>query len=430
MRLKTKIHLLTTLLMLVILVATNSGIYFLYEKLADNTEEKQLQQRADELSTALSQLDEQSNLQQVLRAYMPTDGAVYIYDREQLKMKVQTTLNMPDVPYITYDMPVIWTDGTVVQVELMQSMEEVANMMGLLKIILVVVTLVAMIPIFLASLALSRLILQPLERLSQTMKKSAETGTYEKIEILDKNRDELTEISYTFNGMMEKLEQHYQKQQQFVSNASHELKTPITVIESYAKLLLRRGFDNKEVAQESLQAIVNESAHMHEMVLQLLDLAKNKEQLAVHYVQLELNPLLKKAASQMQQAYHRSFIVDTEMPKYIYSDEKIVKQLLFILLDNARKYSDGEVQLRATETPSHVLITIQDFGIGIPEAHIPHLFERFYRVAEDSNRKTGGTGLGLAIAQELANQLAITIEVKSIVGKGSSFTLHVPKEEQ
>lgn len=93
---------------------------------------------------------------------------------------------------------------------------------------------------------------------------------------------------------MEKLEQHYQKQQQFVSNASHELKTPITVIESYAKLLLRRGFDNKEVAQESLQAIVNESAHMHEMVLQLLDLAKNKEQLAVHYVQLELNPLLKK----------------------------------------------------------------------------------------------------------------------------------------
>ena len=76
--------------------------------------------------------------------------------------------------------------------------------------------------------------------------------------------------------MMEKLEQHYQKQQEFVSNASHELKTPITVIESYAKLLLRRGFDNREVAQESLQAIANESSRMHEMVLQLLELAKTK----------------------------------------------------------------------------------------------------------------------------------------------------------
>lgn len=75
----------------------------------------------------LSQLDRQTNLQQVLRAYMPTDGAVYIYDGEQLKMKVQTKLNMPDVPYITFDMPAIWTDGTVVQVELKQSMEDVAK---------------------------------------------------------------------------------------------------------------------------------------------------------------------------------------------------------------------------------------------------------------------------------------------------------------
>ncbi|MGN4126956.1 ATP-binding protein [Lysinibacillus sphaericus] len=430
MRLKTKIHLLTTLLMLVILMATNSGIYFLYEKFAYNTEEKQLQQRADELSMTLSQLDQNTNLQQVLRAYMPTDGAVYIYEGEQLKMKVQTELNMPDVPYITFDMPVIWADGTVVQVELLQSMEEVAKMMGLLKIILVVVTIVAVIPLLLASLALSQLILQPLERLSQTMKKSAATGQYEKIEIANKNSDELTEISHTFNGMMEKLEQHYQKQQQFVSNASHELKTPITVIESYAKLLLRRGFDNKEVTQESLQAIVNESTRMHEMVLQLLDLAKNKEHLDVQWVQLELDVLLKKVASQMQQAYHRSFNVDTVLPKYVYSDEKMLKQLLFILLDNARKYSDSEVQLRATETSSHVLITIQDFGVGIPQAHIPHLFERFYRVGEDRNRKTGGTGLGLAIAQELAQQLNITIEVESVVGEGSCFTLRVPKEEQ
>ncbi len=430
MRLKTKIHLLTTLLMLVILVATNSGIYFLYEKFAYNTEEKQLQQRADELSMTLSQLDQQTNLQQVLRAYMPTDGAVYIYDGEHLKMKVQTKLNMPDVPYITFDMPVIWTDGTVVQVELMQSMEDVEKMMGLLKIILIVVTLVASIPILLASLALSRLILHPLEHLSQTMQKSAATGKYEKIEIHDKHGDELTEISHTFNGMMEKLEQHYQKQQQFVSNASHELKTPITVIESYAKLLLRRGVDNKEVAQESLQVIANESARMHEMVLKLLDLAKNKEHLDVQWGQLELNSLLKKVASQMQQAYQRPFIVDAEIPKYIYSDEKMFKQLLFILLDNARKYSEGEVKLRATETASHVFVSIKDFGAGIPDEHIPHLFDRFYRVGEDRNRKTGGTGLGLAIAQELAQQLNMTIEVESVVGEGSCFTLRVPKEAQ
>ena len=430
MRLKTKIHLLTTLLMLVMLVATNSGIYFLYDKFAYNTEYKQLQARANELSSTLSQLNEQTNLQQVLRAYMPTNGAVYIYDEQHVIMKVQSTLEMPDVPYISFTMPAIWIDGTVVQIKLKQSVEEVASTLGLLKVILVVVSIVATIPIFLASLALGRLILLPLERLNKTMLKSATTGKYEKIDIPDKGRDELTNINRTFNIMMEKLEQHYQKQQQFVSNASHELKTPITVIESYAKLLLRRGFDNKEVAQESLQAIVNESSRMHEMVLQLLELAKNKEHLDVHFVPLELAPFLNKVATQMQQAYHRGFIVDAEMPNYIYSDEKMLKQLLFILLDNARKYSEREVHIQATDISEYVLITIQDFGVGIPAEHIPHLFERFYRVAEDRNRKTGGSGLGLAIAHELAGQLGITIDVESTIGEGSSFTLRVPKEGQ
>ncbi len=430
MRLKTKIHLLTTLLMLVIVVATNSGIYLLYEKFAYDTEYNQLQSRANELSSTLSQLNAQTNLQQVLRAYMPTDGAVYIYDGELLKTKVQATLEMQGVPSITYTMPAIWIDGTVVDITLQQSMEEVERTLDLLKVILVVVSVVASIPIFLASLVLGRLILLPLERLNETMRKSASTGKYEKIDTTEKGGDELTNINRTFNMMMEKLEQHYQKQQEFVSNASHELKTPITVIESYAKLLLRRGFDNREVAQESLQAIANESSRMHEMVLQLLELAKNKEQLDVHFEQLELAPFLNKVALQMEQAYHRTFRIDEQTPKFIYSDEKILKQLLFILLDNARKYSEDEVRIQATETTNHVRITIQDFGIGIPIEHIPHLFERFYRVTEDRNRKTGGSGLGLAIAHELAQQLGITIDVKSKLGEGSSFTLCIPKEGQ
>ncbi|WP_375105741.1 sensor histidine kinase [Lysinibacillus fusiformis] len=430
MKLKTKIHLLTTLLMLVILVATNSGIYFLYEKFAYNTEYSQLHTRANDLSSTLSQLNAQTNLQQVLRAYMPAGGAIYVFDGENLKTKVQATLDMPDVTSITYTMPTIWIDGTIVDITLQQSMEEVESTLDLLKAILVVVSIIATIPIFLASLALGRLILLPLERLNATMRKSALTGKYEKMDIPAKGGDELAKINRTFNMMMVKLEQHYQKQQEFVSNASHELKTPITVIESYAKLLLRRGLDNREVAQESLQAIANESSRMHEMVLQLLELAKNNEHMDIHIEQLELAPFLNKVAAQMQQAYHRNFIVDAEAPQFMDSDEKILKQLLFILLDNARKYSEDDVHISTAETTTHVRMTIQDFGVGIPAEHVPHLFERFYRVTEDRNRKTGGSGLGLAIAHELAGQLGITIDVESTVGEGSSFTLCIPKEGQ
>lgn len=430
MKLKTKIHLLTTLLMLVILVATNSGIYFLYEKFAYNTEYSQLHTRANDLSSTLSQLNAQTNLQQVLRAYMPAGGAIYVYDGENLKTKVQATLDMPDVTSITYTMPTIWIDGTIVDITLQQSMEEVESTLDLLKAILIVVSIIATIPIFLASLALGRLILLPLERLNATMRKSALTGKYEKMDIPAKGGDELAKINRTFNMMMVKLEQHYQKQQEFVSNASHELKTPITVIESYAKLLLRRGLDNREVAQESLQAIANESSRMHEMVLQLLELAKNNEHMDIHIEQLELAPFLNKVAAQMQQAYHRNFIVDAEAPQFMDSDEKILKQLLFILLDNARKYSEDDVHISTAETTTHVRMTIQDFGVGIPAEHVPHLFERFYRVTEDRNRKTGGSGLGLAIAHELGGQLGITIDVESTVGEGSSFTLCIPKEGQ
>ncbi|GAA3351686.1 two-component system sensor histidine kinase YkoH [Deinococcus persicinus] len=430
MKLKTKIHLLTTLLMLVILVATNSGIYFLYEKFAYNTEYSQLHTRANDLSSTLSQLNAQTNLQQVLRAYMPAGGAIYVYDGENLKTKVQATLDMPDVTSITYTMPTIWIDGTIVDITLQQSMEEVESTLDLLKAILIVVSIIATIPIFLASLALGRLILLPLERLNATMRKSALTGKYEKMDIPAKGGDELAKINRTFNMMMVKLEQHYQKQQEFVSNASHELKTPITVIESYAKLLLRRGLDNREVAQESLQAIANESSRMHEMVLQLLELAKNNEHMDIHIEQLELAPFLNKVAAQMHQAYHRNFIVDAEAPQFMDSDEKILKQLLFILLDNARKYSEDDVHISTAETTTHVRMTIQDFGVGIPAEHVPHLFERFYRVTEDRNRKTGGSGLGLAIAHELAGQLGITIDVESTVGEGSSFTLCIPKEGQ
>lgn len=211
MKLKTKIHLLTTLLMLVILIATNSGIYFLYEKFAYQTEYQRLQARANELSSTLSQLNAETNLQQVLRAYMPTDGAVYIYEGERLKTKVQATLEMPDAPSITYTMPAIWVDGTVVAITLQQSMEAVASTLELLKVILVVVSVIAAMPIFLASLMLGRLILLPLERLNTTMRKSAMTGKYEKMDIPAKGGDELTNINRTFNMMMEKLEQRLSK---------------------------------------------------------------------------------------------------------------------------------------------------------------------------------------------------------------------------
>ncbi len=112
------------------------------------------------------------------------------------------------------------------------------------------------------------------------MKRIRKSGTFEKIDTCKQGKDELGQMSQTFNNMITQLEQDYRRQEQFVSNASHELKTPLTVIESYARLLKRRGFENKEVAEESVEAILSESVRMSEMIQQMLDLAKNKERVS------------------------------------------------------------------------------------------------------------------------------------------------------
>lgn len=449
MKLRTKIHLFTTILMLLLLVITNSGVYILFERLAYNTEYEQLRLRTDELVTTLNQLDTKADSKQVLRTYMPFNGAVRVMDETgKVKTSVEASLSLSNirdevtegdlyakgeidgVPFIILTTPAIWVDGTIVELQMIQRLEDVAKNMELLMLILIAVTIIATIPILLSSIVLSRLILKPLERLSETMKKSAVSGAYETIDVKTRGKDELTEIGRTFNGMMNKLGSNYKKQEQFVSNASHELKTPLTVIESYSKLLLRRGFTDEQVAKEALNAIVNESGRMNKMIVQMLDLAKNRESIVLTRQRVDVVKLLHHTLSQMQQAYNRNFELTGEQLANCYTDEQKLKQLLFIVLDNARKYSEERVVVDVSKEADYVVVSVQDFGVGIAADDLPHLFDRFYRVSEDRNRKTGGTGLGLAIAKELSDLLQIELKVESIVDKGTCFTLLVPVKEE
>ena len=116
-------------------------------------------------------------------------------------------------------------------------------------------------------------------------------------------------------------------------------------------------------------------------------------------------------------------------PRFAVTDPDKLRQLLFILLDNARKYSEREIKIAIAETENTISIAVTDYGNGIPEEAFPHLFDRFYRVHEDRNRKTGGTGLGLAIAKELADGLIAELKIESIVGMGTTFRIIIPKEQ-
>ncbi|MEK4628176.1 HAMP domain-containing sensor histidine kinase [Solibacillus sp. FSL R7-0682] len=443
MKLSTKVNILSTFLTSIILIGSFTGIYFLYKELAYTTEAEQLQERSFELATAISSLATTQDIDTVFRAYIPTDGAIFVKDTAGKNLiRLQTTSKniefapheeehysiqtIDDIPHIALATPMIWPDQQVVETILIQPLPTIPENLSRLKLIFVLMTLIALLPIFFAGQLLIRYIVKPVQQMTDTMEHNIRNSSFEQINAKKRSKDELANMANTYNELMAQIEQQHERQQQFVGNASHELKTPLTVIESYAKLLNRRGTENKEITKEALTAIIGEAENMKAMIEQMLALAKTSEMTIVTNTKISLQPFLQAIAHNFHQAYYRE--VHVECPEIeLVSDEAKLKQLLFIFLDNARKYSEQEISITVQRLPkNNVEIQIIDQGVGIPRADIPHLFQRFYRVDKDRNRKTGGVGIGLSIAHEIAKQLLASIHVKSDVGQGTTISIKIP----
>jgi len=447
LKLKTRIHVFTTLLMFLILAGLSIGIYFLFEKMTYERQAGQLTAKGEELTAELNEIAP-ADAKMVIRAYMPPDGALQIIGPDgRVIRKVESdsrlrnfmaepaggepyTINeVKGVPAVTVAMPFISTGGEVAELRITQLADDIAHELALLRLILIGLTAAAMIPVIASSVALGRLVTRPIYVLTGTMRENREKGAYEKIDE-GHGRDELHEMALAYNDMMDQLGQNYEKQERFVSDASHELKTPITVIESCARLLRRRGFDGRNVADEAIDAILSQAVRMKDLTAQLLDLARSDRAAAYTFKQADIRDIAEETVRPMRQAYGRDFAIEGPGRLIADTDPDMLRQLLFILLDNARKYSDGAVRLTLEESGGRVGLAVADRGPGIPEADIPHLFDRFYRVDNDRNRKTGGTGLGLALAKEIADGLGAELNVDSTVGAGTVFRISFPSNRQ
>ncbi|MFC7364308.1 MULTISPECIES: sensor histidine kinase [Bhargavaea] len=447
MKLKTRIHVFTTLLMFFILAGLSIGIYFLFEKMMYERQADQLMARSEELTSALQETAAQ-NRNMVIRAYMPPDGALLIvgtdgrvitevYSDKRLRgfgtdpdgNGPYTITDVEGVPAVTVAMPFIGTGGEVAELRITQLADDIAGQLSTLRLILIGLTAAAMIPVIASSVALGRIVTRPINELTGTMRDNREKGTYEKIDET-RGKDELHEMTLAYNDMMDQLGRNYEKQERFVSDASHELKTPITVIESYSRLLKRRGFDDRNIANEAVDAILSQAVRMKDLTAQLLDLARSDQSAAYNFRQADIRGISEETVRPMRQAYGQEFAIEGPDKLLAETDPDKLRQLLFILLDNARKYSDGAVRLILEEKEGLIELSVADHGPGIPEADLPHLFDRFYRVDSDRNRKTGGTGLGLALAKEIADGLGAELSVESVVGIGTVFRISFPSNRQ
>ncbi len=241
---------------------------------------------------------------------------------------------------------------------------------------------------------------------------------------------ELRPLAQAINQMLERIDEAYRSQMRFVSDASHELRTPIAVIQGYADLLTRWGTEDPETLRESIAAIRSEAAAMKEMVEQLLFLARGDND-SMH---LEMERVsLAAVAAEVQREIEmidkaHLFSADLRGDGVVTADAGLMKQLLRILVDNSVKYtpSGGEIAIVLRQEGEEIRLTVQDEGSGIPADELPHIFDRFYRADRSRTRDTGGTGLGLAIAKWIVEKHRGWFEVTSSPGIGTRMTVCLP----
>ena len=238
----------------------------------------------------------------------------------------------------------------------------------------------------------------------------------------EENFIEFSILQKSFKNMLIRLKEQSQLQIDFVNNASHELKTPIFVIKGYVDMLNDWGKDDKEVLDEGLIVLKKEIQNMQELTEKLLFLAKSKN-LIVEKNNINLDNVLKEVIDNLSFAYPKQKINYISSEIFIDSDIALLKLLFKNLIENAIKYGkDNPINIQLKKEKKVKLI-IQDFGVGISEKALPHIFERFYREDEARNREIKSYGLGLSIAKEIISLLDIDIQVESQLGKGTKITL-------
>ena len=248
---------------------------------------------------------------------------------------------------------------------------------------------------------------------------------------LSATQKELRSLAQAINDMLDRVNRAYSAQMRFVSDASHELRTPIAVIQGYAALLDRWGKSDPEALQESIDAIRSEAAAMERLVEQLLFLARgDNDSQPVHMERLDLTALAGEVLREEEMIHpERTFLPRWgEEAVTVRADPGLMKQVMRILMDNAVKYSPdtGRVYLRVSESQGYARVTVQDEGMGIAPEGISHIFERFYRTDQSRDRKTGGTGLGLAIARWIVERHGGWFEVVSRPDVGTRIAFLIP----
>lgn len=292
------------------------------------------------------------------------------------------------------------------------------NIVGISSLILVFTTLIAY---FISRKFYSKFVfsLNELQRLTNEINLENFNTNFKESEFY-----EFQQVIISYNNMLKRLKDQTQNQIDFVNNASHELKTPIFVISGYVNMIKRWGFSNKELVEESLEAISEETKNMTNLVNKLLFLAKDESN-NIKKEDFDLKELIELIIRDLKILYPQQDIELKGEGEYcIYSDIFLIKQLLINLIENAIKYGNNKKITIILEKREGVVAKIIDRGKGISKENLERVFEKFFREDKARSRSQGSHGLGLAIVKKIADILDIKVSIESEVGIGSRVSIN------
>jgi heavy metal sensor kinase len=360
---------------------------------------------------------------------LPADPAVIV--QALAGRDLFQTVCVGDEPIRLYTAPVIQGGRVVGAVQQGISMDDTLRILAAFRW-----TLALALPATLAlasggGLFLAGRALRPVDQITRAAQTIGAHGLSQRLN-LDLPDDELGRLASTFDAMIARLDDAFHRQRRFTADASHELRTPLTVIKGDVSLALGRPRD-AETYRQILVEVDEEVDHMGRLVDRLLALARaDADGLSLQRRWTDLTALLADLVEQarpMAEGKGLDLVAQIAPTLTATVDPDAVTQIVLNLLDNAIKYTPaGRVRLSAHRASpgGKVRISISDGGPGIPAEHLPHIFDRFYRVDRARSRELGGAGLGLAIARELAQAHGGEITVHSVPGEGSTFTVHLP----
>ena len=320
-------------------------------------------------------------------------------------------------------------------IQVATSLVEVRDTLRRLILILVSIVPLALIIASIGGIFLANKALKPVNEINRITKEITSRNLGLRVP-QPATHDELGQLVETINGMIERLEKSFKQIQQFTADASHELKTPLTILKGEAELALRKERKPEEYRQY-LESSLEEVNRLSHLVQDLLILSKaDTGRLTLHKEPLNLVTLTDACGKQCKflgepKDIRVVFRHTHDSGIWVMGDPHRLKQMFYNLIENAIKYSNdgGRIEIITGSNGNYASVAIKDEGLGIAPEDIPYIFDRFYRVDKSRSREAGGTGLGLSICKWIAEAHQGKITVESTPGVGSCFTVWIPKHE-